>query len=249
MADSNSLVIPSEHGESFIVKYDEAVLRSLDTLLSLLSSYFKSTSDGPVYVRSLKQISRELALIKVKLDAIKDDRSFIQTRTEFLHQNVTSLVFPNEYPEFGASDIEFKSFLVKVIALYMRGATTESLRDGVQYITGGNVVIFEHNNPRATGKSFKFDVNVYLAGAGFAYKALTEKAVKILVDILKPAHTIYTVNYILSDTYDKTRLESETSFSHNWTQSEYFRYSYNGVSGNDVRGRSPVVNVTNWVLT
>jgi len=234
-------------GESKLAQFNRTLSQQFSILNSLLSSYFKSQVDGPSYSRSLKAISRELAIIKTKLESIADDKEFLFLRPEFLKQNLESVVFPKEAPEWDRTDVEYKIFLIQVISLYLQGSTAETIKSGVELITGGQVSVSEYISTRGLKNQFRFNIDVFLQSSGFAYVALTEKAVRILVDVLKPAHTIYSVNYILSESFaDKiAKIETETDFEIKVWNSEYFRRSYSGMSGFDQLAVLVPISATN----
>lgn len=99
-------------------------------LLNLLPSSYISTVQGPNYTEELKAVAVELARLELALEAVSYDADFRYTRTEFLYQTVGYLVYLNgKLPKVSFDDVEFRSFLLKVIGIYFRGSVPAALKD------------------------------------------------------------------------------------------------------------------------
>jgi len=73
-----------ENGEEYIYRLTEEANRHFQVFLTLLSSYWQSTIDGPNYTREIKSMSIELARIRLSLEAIRQDTYFVSTRADYL---------------------------------------------------------------------------------------------------------------------------------------------------------------------
>ncbi len=197
-----------ESGEVYLSRLQTEVSKNFVILLSLLSSYWKSRVDGPLYARSLKAVSLALSQIRLSLDEIYNDNEYDLTRGEFLTQVVTDLVFPDEAVDLQKSDVEFRTFLVELIKLYFKGSVPGSIEKAVELITGTDVVLhINYEDARQPGSGldisdqFGFSIDIALNSPSQIDTILADRNIRIVLGILRPAHTLYTIRYILSDSY------------------------------------------------
>ena len=201
-----------ENGEEFQTRLLTESDTDFKILLNLLSSYWQSTVDGPNYARELKAIAIALARIRLMLSDVQNDTYFVATRTEFLYQNLTSFVFPNldktGIPNLGSTDVDFREFLQSIISIYFKGSIPQSMQRAVELITGGTVVVRENfleaRSPSSgfdISDEFGFTVDVLLDNPGSIDIFLADQNIRILLNIIRPAHTLFRMRYILSDTY------------------------------------------------
>lgn len=199
-----------ESGEEYNNRLLAESTREFTILLSLLSSYFTSTIDGPNYARELKAMAISLARIRLSLSDVLNDTYFSATRGEYLYQVVTSLLFPQAAgaPTIDQSDIEFRTFLQQIVAIYFKGSVPPSLQTAVQLVTGGTVILRENyllaREPGSgydISDEFGFSVDIILSSPSSIDVFLADKNIRLLLQIIRPAHTIYTLKYILLDNY------------------------------------------------
>lgn len=197
-----------ELGEAYQARLQDEVDKNFAILLSLLSSYWKSTVDGPNYTKNLKAMAIALSQIRISLGEIFNDADYAATRGEFLNQVVTKLVFPDSVPDLENSDIEFREFLTKIIPLYFKGSVPSSVSEGVSLLTGGDVrvyAMFEEARKPGSGydisDQFNFGIDVILDSPGQTNPFLADRNVRILLQIMRPAHTLYRLRFILRDEY------------------------------------------------
>lgn len=250
-----------ESGEEYEARLLSAANEEFQILLRLLSSYWQSTIDGPNYTRELKAMAIALARIRMALGDIQNDTYYIATRTEFLYQVVTSVIFPNPQtdgiPDLHKTDVDFRTFLQNIITLYFQGSIPDSMRKAVELITGGTVVVRQaYEEARRAGSGydisdeFGFEVDVILTSPGSIDVFLADRNIRILLNIIRPAHTLYRIKYILRDAYmgQRTKTISEQvvdSFTFDLSSYEYedFRKFFSGVCGPDPGGIKLPVNV------
>jgi hypothetical protein len=250
-----------ESGEEYENRLIIAADEEFRILLRLLSSYWQSTIDGPNYARELKAMAVAIARIKMSLGDIQNDTYYTATRTEFLYQVVTSIVFPNPQtdgvPDLQKTDLDFRSFLQSVILLYFKGSIPDSVQSAVELITGGSVVIREafkearnHGSGYDISDEFGFEVDVLLPNPGSIDLFLADKNIRILLNIIRPAHTLYRMRYILQDSYIGNQTKTNPSkvldsFSFDLSNYGYedFRKFFGGVYGVDPGGHMKPVNV------
>lgn len=197
-----------EAGEAYLARLGDETTKNFAILRSLLSSYFKSVVDGPSYARNLKAIAITLSQIRLSLDDIYNDIQYTATRTEFLYQVVTNLVFPKESPDLGTGDIEFREFLTNVIKCYFKGATPSSIEEGLKLLTSDQTKVIESfSSSRNYGSeydisdSFSFSIDILLANEQSYNTAVLDRNIRILLATLRPAHTLYKIKFILQDSY------------------------------------------------
>lgn len=197
-----------ESGEVYLATLQNEVERNFAILLSLLSSYWKSRVDGPNYARSMKAMSIALSQVRLSLGEIYSDSEYAATRGEFLYQVVTNLMFPTEAPDLQSSDVDFRKFLSELIPLYFSGSVPESIKSAVELLTGGDVVLYEmFEEARKPGSGFdisdqfSFGIDVILNSPSQTNTFLSDRNIRILLQILRPAHTLYRLRFVLTDEY------------------------------------------------
>lgn len=245
-----------EAGEEYLVRVHDEADRNFKILLALLSSYWQSTVDGPNYARHLKAMAMALAQLRVGLEDLQTDGSFETTRAEFLHQTVTSLLFPGESPDLQSTDVDFRQFLVKVVAIYFAGSTPESIQRAVEAVTSGTVTVHEPHQDRRRGAArdpaddFVVDVDVVLPQSGPVDTMLADRNVRILLSLVRPGHVLFRAKYILQDAYVGAMSVGQPQKvldSPRWDLSDYsyedFRKFVGGVAGVDPLGSKVSVPV------
>lgn len=247
-----------EAGEEHLIRLNDEADRNFRVLLSLLSSYWKSTVDGPNYTRELKAMALSLARIRLALEDIQSDISFSTTRTEYLYQTTTSLLFPGEIPNLQNTDVEFKEFLVKLVDLYFAGSTPDTIKKAVELVTGGTVIIKEphvenrkYGLVRNPGDDFSFDVDVILSSPGSMDSILADRNIRLLLGIIRPGHILYRTRFIINDiflgvsTLSRPQKVTDSLFSNLSDYSyEDFRKFVEGIEGIDYLGSKKSVSVT-----
>ncbi|OPZ34383.1 MAG: hypothetical protein BWY99_02557 [Synergistetes bacterium ADurb.BinA166] len=250
-----------ESGEEYEARLVADADQEFKILLRLLSSYWQSTVDGPNYARELKAMALALARLRISLGDIRNDTYYTATRTEFLYQVLTSVVFPNPLtdgvPDLQKTDIDFRTFLQEVISVYFKGSVPESVKKSVELITGGSVVVreafLEGRKPGSgydISDEYGFDVEVILPSPGNIDTFLADKNIRILLNIVRPAHTLYRIKYVLQDEYVGQRTKSspgkvKDSMSFDLSNYGYedFRKFFSGVYGVDAGGVAVPINV------
>ena len=250
-----------EGGEEWENRLLLAADEEFQILLKLLSSYWQSTIDGPNYARELKAMAIAIARIRLTLGDIQNDTYYVATRTEFLYQIITSVVFPNPQtdgvPDLQKTDVDFRTFLQNVIAIYFKGSIPDSIKKAVELITGGTVTareaFLEARKPGSgydISDEFGFEVEVLLPNPGSIDVFLADKNIRILLNIIRPAHTLLRVKYVLRDSYNGQKTKTNPhkvndSFAFNLSNYDYedFRKFVSGIYGVDPGGIRRSVDV------
>lgn len=254
-----------EDGEEYKFRLADEANRNLKVFFTMLSSYWQSTIDGPNYARELKAMSIELARLRMALEEIRTDTFYASTRSEFLFQVLTQALFPKKAPNPEFSDLDFRAFLRNVLEIYFKGSIPDSIKKAVQLLVGDNgVVITEYfKEARKPGSGFDisdqfgFGVDVIMDSPGDIDVFLAEKNIRVLLNIIRPAHTLYRLRFILSDEYfgnqdpdqppDAIGINAKIVDSFDFVLSCYdyedFRKFISGVEGVDTFGSKKPVSV------
>jgi hypothetical protein len=243
-----------------------------------LSSYWQSTIDGPNYARELKAMAIALAQIRLTLSDIQNDIYYSATRGEYLWQVLTVMLFPKTFglqgavsgagafPTIDQTDIQFRTFLQQIVAIYFKGSITPSIQKAVELVTGGTVIVRENYleaRMPASGLNlsdeFGFEVDIFLPFVNNIDIFTADKNIRLLLQIIRPAHTLYTLKYILQDMYIGQQLppgpngtspqpnKVTDSFTFHLSNYSYedFRKFVLGIQGLDTAGFKHAVQVIN----
>ncbi|HED38452.1 MAG TPA: hypothetical protein ENI76_09460 [Ignavibacteria bacterium] len=203
-----------EDGEEYAVRLNDESNKNLKILFTLLSSYWQSTIDGPNYARELKSISIELARLRLALEEIRTDTFYGQVRTDFIYQVLTQILFPDNRPAPDFADIDFRNFLLKIIEIYFKGSIPQSMHDAVQLLVDDNKVIISENfiEARKSGSGFDisdqfgFGVDVIINSPKNVDIFLADRNIRLLLNIIRPAHTLFMLRFILNDEYNGNKI-------------------------------------------
>ena len=256
-----------EDGEEYLVRLNEEANRHFQVFLTLLSSYWQSTIDGPNYTREIKSMALELARVRLAMEEIRKDTYFESTRSDYLYQTLTSLLFPRgtEVANPGLDDLDFREFLQRLVLIYFQGSIPASIQTAVELVTNGEVLVTENfEEAKKPGSKFDisdqfgFNVDVVLDSPVDTDVFLADKNIRILLSIIRPAHTLYNLRFVLQDEYlgqsddgtgqpnpdqPKKMLDSFSWALYNYGY-EDFRRLVEGVKGVDDLGVKEVKNVT-----
>jgi hypothetical protein len=180
-------------------------------LLDLLPSSYISTVEGPSYTVEIKSVSLELARLELALEDVKFDIDFQTTRTDFLYTLIGYMVFMNgQLPNTNYDDEQFRNFLLSVIGIYFEGSIPRALLEGVQlFFTGATTLTENFLLARfpASGldisDEFGFQIDVTDTTSGFPADTFNlESNVRLILDIIRPAHTLFRIRYLFTDHYN-----------------------------------------------
>jgi len=248
-----------EDGEEYLNRLNQEAENNFRVFLALLSSYWRSTVDGPNYTRELKSMAIATARIRIALDDIRSDVDYRTTRAEFLYQILTSMLFPGEAADPGFADQDFGNFLRQLVVVYFAGSVPPSIQKAVELVTGGMRVLVTENfqEARKPGSGFDisdehtFNVDVFLPSPGSIDVFLAEKNIRLLLGIIRPAHTLFRLKFVLQDEYmgNKTDLQPAKvvdAFTFNLSNYGYedFRRFVEGIWGIDPLGVKKRKHVT-----
>jgi hypothetical protein len=198
-------------GKEFKLRLLQRSQTVFTTLLNLLPSNYISAVQGPSYTNALKAVAVELARLELALEDVSHDVDFSRTRSDFLWSVIGYLVLVNDkIPNLGFSDLEFRKFFLNLIAIYFQGAIPESMTDVVELFYSGGVSVTEAFLLVRKGAGgldisdqFVFGID-YVAppDGGFPANVFeADSAIRQLLDLVRPAHTLFRVRYVFSETF------------------------------------------------
>ncbi len=241
----------SQTGREYNLRLQQRAQAIFTTLLNLLPSNYISAIQGPNYTSEMKAVAVELSRIELALEDVDSDRSVDTTRSDFLYSIVGYLLFLNgRLPSMEFSDEEFRQFLVNLIRIYFQGSIPRSISDLTSLLLSGDVRVTENFLLVRQGASgldisdqFGFNIDVVIpAGGSFPVNMFqVDSTLRMLLDIIRPAHTLYRIRYIFSDTYTpNTDTTGKILDAMRWSLSMYqyedLRSYWNGVRNRDRLG-------------
>jgi hypothetical protein len=199
----------SQTGREFNLRLQQRGQAIFTTLLNLLPSTYISAIQGPNYTLELKAVAVELARIELALEDVNTDSSVDTTRPDFLYSIVGYLLFLNgRLPPMDFSDEEFRQFVINLIRIYFQGSTPKSISDLTKLLLSGDVRVTENFLLVRQGASgldisdqFGFNVDVVIPVGGQLPTNMfqVDATLRMLLDIIRPAHTLFKIRYIFQD--------------------------------------------------
>ena len=240
-----------QKGKEYNLRLMQRAQTIFSTLLNLLPSNYVSAIQGPNYTQALKAVAVELARIELALEDVDRDRQFSNTRSDFLYSIVGYLLLVNsKLPNLGWNDAEFRNFFLNLIRIYFQGSVPESMADVVKLFMSGDVRITEDFLLVRKGASgldisdeFIFQIDYFAPpGGGFPPDVFNaDSAIRQILDLTRPAHTLFKIRYILSDKYIPNDTIGKILDSMRWSMGVYyyddFRSYWQGIRDKDRLGK------------
>lgn len=241
----------SQTGKEYNLRLIQRSQSIFTNLINLLPSNYVSAVQGPNYTQALKAVAVELARLELALEDVDRDRDFQHTRSDFLWSIVGYLVLVNnKLPNIAFNDEEFRNFFLNLIRIYFQGSIPESMRDVVGLFFSGNIQVTEAFLLLRQGASgidisdeFVFNID-YIAppGGGFPPNIFdADSAIRQLLDLVRPAHTLFRIRYIFTDSYIPNDTLGKIVDAMRWRMSIYhyddFRSYWTGIKDRDRLGR------------
>lgn len=218
-------------------------------LMNLLPSNYISTVQGPNYTLELKAVAVELARLELALEDVAFDFDFTQTRPEFIYSLIGYLVFLNgKLPTTSFDDQDFKDFLLDVIRIYYQGSVPSAIREGVQLFTSNEVAVTEDYLLVRAGAfgydisdQFGFRISIESLNGAFPTDAFSvDSNIRLILNIIRPAHTLFSIRYVFKDKYEASDQLGKILDASRCSLSNYyyddFRVFTRGLSGRDYLG-------------
>lgn len=219
-------------------------------LLNLLPSNYISAVQGPNYTLELKAVAVEVARIELALEDVDLDRDFTRTRSEFLYSIIGYLMFLNgKLPPLEFDDGEYRNFLLNLIRIYFQGSIPKSIQDATGLFLSGDFTVLENFLLQRAGSSgfdisdqFGFQINVTATGGGFPPEVFDIlSSLRIILDIVRPAHTLFRIRFIFTDSYNPNDPTGRVLDEMRWRMADYhyedYRSYWTGLRNRDRLGR------------
>jgi hypothetical protein len=249
----------SQTGQEYNLRLLQRAQPIFTTLLNLLASNYISAVQGPNYTNELKAVAVELAKLELALEDVDWDRSVATTRPDFLYSIIGYFLFLNgSIPDLNWNDDQFRNVLINLIRIYFQGSIPKSMGDVAKLFIDGNILVRENFLLIRAGASgldisdqFGFDLDVVIPlGGGFPPGVFAaDKAIRQILDVVRPAHTLYRLRYIFQDTYIPNEPLGKILDAMRWYMSAYyyddFRKYCDGIRDRDrlgVKVNQAVVN-------
>jgi hypothetical protein len=229
--DPNRLNFTTEQsGKEYNLRLAQRSRSIFTTLLRLLPSNYISTVEGPNYSNEIKAVAIELARIELALEDVSDDRSFPTTRSDFLYSIAGYLLLLNgRLPPLAFDDVEFRNFLLNLVRIYFQGSVPQSMSDAVALFYKGDVSVTENFLLVREGASgldisdqFGFQVDVMTGGSFPPDVFALDAGTRALLDIIRPAHTLFRIRYIFTDKYLPNDTLGKIVDASRWHLATYF---------------------------
>ena len=257
-----------ETGEEYFNRLTTEADRGFKILLSLLSSYYQSSVQGPNYTNELKATAIEIARLRLLLEDTQQDGDYRTTRTEYIYQVLTNLMFSAStgFPDLGLSDEDFRNFLLQVVSIFFAGSIPKSMQNVVELVTSSAVTVRENyilakqpNSGFDISDQFGFSIDIIMSSPNQFDEFMADKNSRLLLALMRPAHTLYQIKYILQDSYlgtisvtanppsdlRNTKISDILSSALSSYSYEDFRSFYEGVSGIDKFGAQKPIQIIN----
>jgi hypothetical protein len=246
-----------QKGKEYNLRLLQRAQTIFTTLLNLLPSNYISAIQGPNYTNELKAVAVELARIELSLEDINTDRDFTTTRSDFLYSIVGYLMLVNgRLPPLEFNDSEFRDFLLNLLRIYFQGSIPKSMADVVKLFLTGDIRVTEDFLLVRKGASgldisdqFVFDIDVVAPpGGGFPPNVFgADSAIRMVLDLTRPAHTLFRIRYIFNDQYIPNDTLGKILDAMRWNMGAYyyddFRAYWQGIRNRDRLGRKVNQNV------
>lgn len=246
----------SQTGREYNLRLAQRAQGIFSQLLSLLPSSYSSAIEGPNYTVELKAVAVELARLELALEDIYTDNGFSTTRSDFLYTIVGYFVFLNgKLPSLDFTDEEFRDVLLNMIRIYFQGSIPKSMSDVVGLFVDGTVKVTENYLIVRGGGSgldisdqFGFDVDIVIpVGGGFPDNVFeSDQTIRQILDIVRPAHTLYRIRYIFQDKFVPTN--GAIADAMRWAMSNYYYDDFRSYWGG-LRDRDRLGSKVNQTVT
>lgn len=247
----------SQTGREYNLRLLQRAQPIFSQLLNLLPSTYVSSVQGPTYTNELKAVAVELARLELALEDVDRDRTFDTTRPEFLYSIAGYFVLLNgRIPGVEFDDVEFRNLVVNLIRIFFQGSIPKSMEDVVKLFVSGAVQVKENFLLVRQGASgldisdqFGFTVDVLSGGGGFPPNIFdADSAIRQILDIARPAHTLYRLRYIFTDDYLPNDSYGKVLDAMRWRLSAYYYDDFRRYCGG-VRDRDRLGKKTNQAVT
>lgn len=209
---------PATQGQAYIGDRQTLVNDIMAAFRSVLPSNYVATTNGPWYSLQFQAMAEQLADIQISTTEVFKDSQWDFTRSDFLWQVLGTLVFPGASDSSGgpqiSSDVAYRRFLHKMVALLLQGATKASMEGGLEALDEGLIATvterYLETAPRDTNGAYtiadQFSVDIFVEGSienSFPTDPLvTQQNATLVLAALKPAHVLYSYSHLFKEAFE-----------------------------------------------
>jgi len=223
-----------QKGKEFNLRLQQRAQAIFSTLLGLLPSNYTSTIQGPHYTVELKAVAVEIARIELALEDVNLDVESARTRSDFIYSVVGYLCFlNNRLPSLEFDDEEFRRFLLNLIRIYFKGAIPSAIKDAVALFLDTDFQVLENFLLVRGGAAgldisdqFGFQIDVATPNTFPAEIFNLQSSIRTILDVVRPAHTLFTVRFVFQDDYRPNDTIDRVLDSMRWELHSYYYEDY-----------------------
>ena len=203
-------------GQDSITKVQTKTNEIMAQFLAVLPSNYVSQVNGPFYTLQFQAIAEHIARFQCTAQEVFKDSDYNFTRTEFLWQIIGALVFPNLPGKDGDlpvvdGDVDYRTFLHRMVLLLLQGSTPAAVAEGAGLLTESTIILIERFlGAREPGSAWtiadQFTMEIFVeTDGGTEFPAenpfVLEENVRLILEALKPAHTLYVYRHLFRDAF------------------------------------------------
>lgn len=227
--------------QPYIRKLEELTENILIAYKDVLPSNYVSLTTGPNYLENFRIFAENLAKIQLAMQEIAEDVDYNFTRSEYLWQFLGSVVFPlgdvEGIPDLDG-DLRYRDFLRNMILFLLEGSKPKPITDALNLLTTANISLLEKvlysDSPEYlwTMKDQNiFELDIWTDENTFPIDVdpfTLQRNIKLVLDALKPAHTLYQERFLFKD-FIGLNFNEELYINQDLYYYEDFRKNCNGV--------------------
>lgn len=207
---------PTAEGQVYIQNKQELVDSIMGTFRRILPSNYVALTNGPFYSLQFQAMAEQLAEIQLSGTEVYKDSDWDFTRPDFLWQVLGSLVFPGSDSSTGIPQIdgdkEYREFLKKMVLNLLKGATKQSIIDGLESLSDDFIATIverylqtpprDPNGGYTIDDQFFMDIFLETESGGFPKDPFVFlNNAKLVIAALKPAHVLYGFSFLFRDAF------------------------------------------------
>jgi hypothetical protein len=187
----------------------------LTSLQALIPSNYPNTPNSNLGI-AYRTLSREYARISESINLINDDKEFSATRIEFIQQILAERLFQNGQvvTPSNYNDQSYRKFLLAIKNAYLIGSKKDNIEALVSNLTGLEINLRElfleareQNSAYNLTDTHSMIMEIFIddLASGTSITTIVNQ-INFLVNLIKPAHTLYDSKLIWTDQYDTNKV-------------------------------------------
>jgi hypothetical protein len=187
----------------------------LTSLQALIPSNYLNTPNSNLGI-AYRTLSREYARISESINFINDDKEFSATRIEFIQQILAERLFQNGQvvTPSNYNDQSYRKFLLAIKNAYLVGSKKNNIETLVSNLTGLEINLRElfleareQNSAYDLTDTHSMIMEIFIddLASGTSITTIVNQ-INFLVNLIKPAHTLYDSKLIWTDQYDTNKI-------------------------------------------